>query len=239
LANRSGKNAGEAFLRALGVARKSVGIPFPLADRIEAVRETRGSVDTFDETALAALDLGLAILEAKDWRELMRLAASHDGRGEYAAARAIYQRALERCSDPVVVHTQIAETWRKAEEYESALPIYELALAAAPDNLYALSGKAESLRMLGRLDEALLLFERAVELGPRHPFALQGLAATLAQCGAHTHAIELYERALELEDNAFAHDGLATSRAALAGAVSLSEAATGAGALSLPDADGS
>ena len=185
----------------------------------------------------------VAVLLAGDplgLREASRLgglADIHHVAGEYAEARALYERTLASWEQalgpehPAVARAlnNLANAHLVAGEYAEARALHRRALAIReralgpdhPDVAQALHNLANVEYSTGAYAEARRLFARSLAiwedaLGPDHPdvaAALNNLAATLSMLGAHDEAKALHERALAIKEKALGpdHPDVATS----------------------------
>jgi tetratricopeptide (TPR) repeat protein len=151
-------------------------------------------------------------------------------RGDYAAARPLYERALairERALGPDHPDTtlslnNLAALLESQGDYAAARPLHERALAIReralgldhPDIATSLNNLAGLLRAQGDYAAARPLFERALAiweraLGPDHPdtaLSLNNLAGLLRAQGDYAAARPLYERALAIRERALGPD---------------------------------
>ncbi|MBI2154963.1 MAG: CHAT domain-containing protein, partial [Candidatus Rokubacteria bacterium] len=146
--------------------------------------------------------------------------------GDYAAARPLYERALQireqalGPNHPLVAVTlnSLGLLSRQTGDYAAARPLYERALrireqALGPTHALvamSLNDFAELLRFTGDYAAARPLYERALQIreqafGPNHPavaMTVNSLAELLRVSGNYAAARPLYERALNIREQA-------------------------------------
>jgi tetratricopeptide (TPR) repeat protein len=161
------------------------------------------------------------------WPELLdRVGTYFHGRGGYADARPLYERALAiREKAPGAEHPDVANSLNNLAsllsdqgDYAGARPLYERALAISekalgpehPDVANSLNNLAVLLKDQGDYGAARPLYERALAireqaLGPEHrdvANSLNNLAVLLKDQGDYGAARPLYERALAIREQA-------------------------------------
>jgi CHAT domain-containing protein/tetratricopeptide (TPR) repeat protein len=158
---------------------------------------------------------------------LSNLALVLENQGEYAAARPLYDQALdilkevhgERNADVATCQNNLAELLKAQGDFEAARKLHERALATREaifgrehtETAQSLNNLALLLYAGGDSAAAKPLLERAlaiyrVALGPRHPATislLNNLAGILVERGEYAAASPLYTEALQAGKEAF------------------------------------
>ena len=211
-------------------------------DGFQALRSENGQAATFALLGLVeeanvnytearnyfqrALDLTPETDERSYAACLNNLAFLLQAQGDYAAARPLYERALqvaEQALGPAHPSTanslnNLAFLLQAQGDYAAARPLYERALTiyeqalgpAHPDTARSLNNLAFLLQAQGDYAAARPLYERALTiyeqaLGPAHPDtarSLNNLAFLLQAQGDYAAARPLYERALAIREAA-------------------------------------
>jgi tetratricopeptide (TPR) repeat protein len=104
----------------------------------------------------------LARLEPGDPSHLFALGQEQLDRGDEAASKATFARALERAVDRDAAHATLADLYLDRDRPAHALEHYERAVRAQPDNVAYLRGLAETLERLKRPAEAEARFREVM-----------------------------------------------------------------------------
>lgn len=107
-------------------------------------------LDAPDERAQAALDRGLARLQAQD----------------YSAAISEFDALITYCPDYAEGYNQRAFAYYLQQDFGTALPDLDKAIALSPNHVAAISGRALTLLGLNRIDEARETLKQALSLNP-------------------------------------------------------------------------
>ena len=214
------------------------GRPEPLSFLERAAAERADA-----ERRLAAVEEVLGSSHPHTAKSLDGLALMIQERGEYDAARLLFERALEirervlgpEHADTALSLNNLGLLLYDQGDYDAARPVFERALAIReraygpehPETAANLGNLAIVLEGLGELETARQLCERALSireeaLGPWHPdtaMSLNNLGSLLQGQGQHAAARPLLERAIEICERVHGrdHPWTATSRTNLAG----------------------
>ncbi len=177
----------------------------PLVDRLNLAITRRGHGDP--EGARREL---LAVVEADPrnrlaWEELGGVELD---RGEPAAAREAFVRALDLGRNPPWVPLLLAEAHRRLGDTAAERDALRKALAVDPSSVPARANLARLALAAGDSAGALRYMEESVEIRPRSPAAQLQFAELLEARGDRTGAVEHWRRAAELDP-----DGPAGARA--------------------------
>lgn len=127
-------------------------------------------------------------VDADDSKELGRMCLNE---GDYEAAIAHYQRAIEQGPDEDgAAHIGLAAALELSEESEAALEAYREA-ARLDNTADAQIGIAEILRREGNTDASLQHLYEAVEIEPDNAFALHKLSEALMAKGRGEEAMQI------------------------------------------------
>lgn len=160
--------------------------------------------------AQAALDRALQLAPESPALWCSRGAAYRHA-GEFAAARAAYEQALEFDACFVQAMTNLGEWCLVQGEPEEALSWLERALQVQPGFLEAEANRIAVLFELGRYGEAREAGEALVVRAPERPEPYVNLGNVLVHTGQAKQAVKLYRKALELRPGyQEAHFNLAT-----------------------------
>ncbi|MDT7809646.1 MAG: hypothetical protein QOJ70_3459 [Acidobacteriota bacterium] len=126
-------------------------------------------------------------------------------RGDEAAARSAFERALAAEPDNVAAHTYLGVLDDRAGNLDSAEKHFSAAAIAAPFLPSARNNHGAVLLRLGRKQQAAAQFEVSLKLDPRQPSALVNLAQIHFDAGSAEDlrsALELFERAQAIAPDA-------------------------------------
>jgi tetratricopeptide (TPR) repeat protein len=126
-------------------------------------------------------------------------------RGDEAAARSAFERALAAEPDNVAAHTYLGVLDDRAGNLNSAEKHFSAAAIAAPFLPSARNNHGAVLLRLGRKQQAAAQFEVSLKLDPRQPSALVNLAQIRFDAGSTDDlraALDLFERAQAIAPDA-------------------------------------
>jgi tetratricopeptide (TPR) repeat protein len=126
-------------------------------------------------------------------------------RGDEAAARSAFERALAAEPDNVAAHTYLGVLDDRAGDLDSAEKHFSAAAIAAPFLPSARNNHGAVLLRLGRKQQAAAQFEVSLKLDPRQPSALVNLAQIHFDAGSAEDlrvALDLFERARTIAPDA-------------------------------------
>jgi tetratricopeptide (TPR) repeat protein len=126
--------------------------------------------------------------------------------GQFAAAAAIYRRALAIKPDEFDALHLLGVVFHQCGHHAEAAQQIDIALAQQPDNVFALNNLGIVLGALQRFDDALSRYERALALQPNYVEAWLNRGSALLGLRRFAEAVASYDRALALRpDYAEAH----------------------------------
>lgn len=123
--------------------------------------------------------------------------------GQFFAAAAAYQRALELQPDRAATHYNLANALLSGGRPGEAVDAYRRALQLRGAFPRAWNNLGNALHRLGRLEEAVDAYRNALELRPDEADACNNLANALRDSGAIAEALSLYDRAVDLRRPGF------------------------------------
>jgi len=123
--------------------------------------------------------------------------------GHAAAARLLYEKALELAPDFADGHGNLGALLLHEGAHEAALAHFEAALAVRGDNAYWHVDVGHLYRLAGRLPAAKAAFATALRLAPGFAIAWSNMACVLKEEGDVAGAGAHYERAIELDPTFF------------------------------------
>lgn len=131
-------------------------------------------------------------------------------KGDYTAAKDIYEKVVERFPNNVIAKNGLAEILKQQGDYTAAKNIYEPILEQFPRNLVARNGLAEVLKEQGDYTAARDIYEQTVKRFPNNVFAIKGLAEVLKQQGEYKLLQRVYKETVKRFPNDLtARNGLA------------------------------
>ncbi len=152
-----------------------------------------------DGAAMAGvLDAAAAIADgagAGDVEALLRLALGLRGRGQAAAALAVYRRLIALCPGHVEALVEAGVLCRGRGERVVALEYFRAAIAQGGEHTWPWVHAGVELRDLGEPEEALAHFDAALARQPDHLPALLEAGLTARQMGAFEPAMGYLQRA--------------------------------------------
>ena len=119
--------------------------------------------------------------------------------GQYEAALAAFDRALEQTPDDVETLAWKGDVLLTLGRYPEALDVLERALARNHDDVFALGTKAQVLAAQGQRQQAVELLMRAVELDATLPWTRFELSENLRLVGRYDEAVAHYDEMLKLQ----------------------------------------
>lgn len=151
----------------------------------------------FDDPLLDAVE------SMREGEELLHVerGARLEQQGEFQAAVAEYEKALEANPRSVVAHSGMISAYGVLQRYEDAELHYELAVAIDPDveELHYNFGVLRSIQ--GRYDEGIAAFRRSLEINPNQADTQSNLGFALETTGKRAEALTHYRAALKAEPN--------------------------------------
>lgn len=117
-------------------------------------------------------------------------------RGNFEAAIALIEQALQTAPDNAAAYSSLGNCFKGLRQHERALANYDRALALRPDDADALNNRGATLRDLQRAADALASFDRALQISPTHPTALENRGACLIDLERTADALDTYNRLL-------------------------------------------
>lgn len=124
-------------------------------------------------------------------------AAYHDG--DYAAALAHYQAALEKNPQDTDALSNLGQVLVKLNRPADAIPYLTRAVSLAPDQWTYQFNLARALGLVGRIDESIQGYRRAQELFPNDYVTTFNLALSLHKKGDEAAAVDQYQKAINLQ----------------------------------------
>lgn len=119
-------------------------------------------------------------------------------RGDYARARAAFQRGLEISQGEARFINQIGSTYARMGRFDDATATLRHALVLDPSNTHALGWLGMLSLRQGRYDDAIALYQRQIAAEPAH-YAHRVLGYALELAGRRDEAIAHLERAVAME----------------------------------------
>lgn len=135
---------------------------------------------------------------ATDFYRLVDNAFDLAKRGQYEAAIAEWQRALELSPEDDRAHNNAGLLLASVGRFDEAVPHFEKALKVNPAYPDAHSNLGVALAGMGKLDEAIAEFEKALEVNPGSAEAHNNLGRVLVREGKLDDAITHYQKAVEI-----------------------------------------
>ena len=133
-------------------------------------------------------------------------------KGQFEAARAAFQRAIEIDPEYAMAHANLGISLGKLGNAAQSVEHLERALQLNPqisDGAEIRNNFAVSLSQVGRMSEAIAEFQRCLKLDSHNAQAHFNFGVVLSACGQLDQAIDHYQRALELRpDLVDAHNNL-------------------------------
>jgi tetratricopeptide (TPR) repeat protein len=158
-------------------------------------------LDRHDE----AIEHLVALLDAEpdDMRAYLALGGVHASREDFAKAAQVYDRAVDRISEPTQadwnIFYQRGIAYERLKRWPEAEPNFQKALELFPDQPQVLNYLGYSwVDMNINLDEGLDLIRKAVELRPRDGYIVDSLGWAYYRLGRYDDAVRELERAVNL-----------------------------------------
>ena len=141
----------------------------------------------------------------KEWKGLLAQSLAkiyQEHYGNYDAAQASMQLAVELNPEELDYHVQLGVVSFEKEDYHTAEATYEKAITKFPYNPLLFSSLGYMKWMDHQIDEAVALYERSMELDPYYEVPYNNLGVIyLDSIGDIQKAIELFMKAKELNAN--------------------------------------
>jgi tetratricopeptide (TPR) repeat protein len=135
---------------------------------------------------------------ATEFYRLFDVAKELADKGQYDAAIAVFNTALELSPDDVRANTNLANALTQKGRLDEAIAHYQKALDGNPKYLDAHTNLGAALAQKGRLDEAISHYQKALAVDPRYPEAQANLGVAMFRKGNVDEAITHFETALEV-----------------------------------------
>ena len=119
--------------------------------------------------------------------------------GDYAAALAQFQEAVERNPQDAESLSNLAQVLVRLNRAEQALPYFQRAISILPERWSYQFNLARALGLLGRVDESIAAYRRAQQLFPDDYVTTFNLALSLHKAGNEAGAVEQYQKAIALQ----------------------------------------
>jgi tetratricopeptide (TPR) repeat protein len=119
--------------------------------------------------------------------------------GDYAAALAQFQHAVERNPGDAESLSNLGQVLVRLNRTGEAIPYFQRALAILPDQWSYQFNLARALALLGRMDESIAAYRRAQQLFPDDYVTTFNLALALHKKGDEAGAVEQYQKAIALQ----------------------------------------
>jgi len=119
--------------------------------------------------------------------------------GDYAAALAQYQAALEKNPQDTDSLSNLGQVLVKMNRPADAIPYLQRAVSLAPDQWTYQFNLARAFGLVSRLDESIQGYRRAQELLPDDYVTTFNLALSLHKKGDEAAAVEQYQKAINLQ----------------------------------------
>jgi tetratricopeptide (TPR) repeat protein len=146
---------------------------------------------------------------ATEFYRLFDVAKELADKGQFDAAIAAFNTALELSPDDVRGNTNLGNALTQKGRLDEAIVHYQKALEGNPKYLEARTNLGAALAQKDRLDEAIAHYQKALEVDPKYPEAQADLGVALFRKGNVDEAIAHFETALEVSPKfAEAHTNL-------------------------------
>jgi Flp pilus assembly protein TadD len=133
-------------------------------------------------------------------------------KGEYEAAIAEWNKALELSPENDRAHSNVGLLLIGVGKFDEAIPHFEKTLKANPEYPDAHSNLGVALAGAGKVDQAMAEFEKALQINPASAEAHNNLGRSLAGKGRFDEAIPHLQKALDAKpDSAEVHNSLAVA----------------------------
>ncbi|MDG6219857.1 MAG: tetratricopeptide repeat protein, partial [Candidatus Thermoplasmatota archaeon] len=138
-------------------------------------------------------------LEKMDDPELLRSAGLRLARaGDYAGAISLFDRALERDQENILVRVSKGMTYMRMNRLQEALSSFEEIIDRRPSWVGPRFMGGLILGQMGRYDEAGEYLDRAIELQPKYADAWNLKGIILASRREYTQALDCFDHALDI-----------------------------------------
>jgi Flp pilus assembly protein TadD len=143
---------------------------------------------------------------------LVYLAGEYRSRGDFDAAIATYNKALEIRPDDATTLFNLGLTYRDMGNLSRAITYYKRAFELNPSDSMILVNLGIAYRNLGNLEDAALAYQKAIEVNPYNALAHFNLGNVYYSKDDLDDAIAAYKQAVEIDPSlALAHFFLARS----------------------------
>jgi len=183
---------------ALAEAYRTAGRPEDAARELASYeRGSKRIARIFDDPLLDSVE------SMREGEELLHVerGARLEQQGEFQAAVAEYEKALEANPKSVLAHSGMISAYGVLQKYEEAERHYELAVAidSEVEELHYNFGVLRSIQ--GRYEEGIAAFRRSLELNPNQADTQSNLGFALETTGKRAEALTHYRAALKAEPN--------------------------------------
>lgn len=130
---------------------------------------------------------------------LFRQAYELSQQGQYAEARAAYEKAVHLQPDYVEAWYYLGSTLEKLHHYKQAFACYDKVVCLEPLHQYAWYRRGVVLlTKLQRYDEAIVSYDKATQIQPDDYDSWYGLGDTLMQLKQYSEAVTSYKKAIDI-----------------------------------------
>jgi tetratricopeptide (TPR) repeat protein len=147
------------------------------------------------QEALAATEAALASHPDDDCL-LEQLAELQQAGGDFAAAAAAAQKAVEILPSSSEDWSLLGRARAQQQDYAGAAAAYQQAITLDPQDVWAMQNDAICLRKQNRPDDAVREFKKALAIKPRFGLAWLGLGQTYEAMGRTNEALACYQLAV-------------------------------------------
>jgi tetratricopeptide (TPR) repeat protein len=177
--------------RAVADGRPGPASAFTLAVLLTAHNQLDAALDVLDGPALAEVDV---------WNVAFQRGVVHERSGDFEAAEAAFQQALELSPDQAGVLNYLGYMWvDRGVRLDEGLALIERAVAAEPEDGNIQDSLGWAHYRMGRFDEAVTVLERAIGLEPGSATINDHLGDAYWQVGRRREARYQWQRALGLD----------------------------------------
>ncbi|MFQ6132468.1 MAG: tetratricopeptide repeat protein [Armatimonadota bacterium] len=178
--------------------------------REREARQHPGSILHKIRLAQAYLEAGEPLLAREKFQEVLGLDEHNvealvgmgdvaSAAGDFAAAVAWHQRALEVAESSAAVRQSLGDVYLQANDPLRAAEEFRKAAEQAPEEVGPLLSISEAYRIAGRLEQAAAACRRAMALDPTDPRPHVNSGALFEVQGQYDRAEAAYRRAIELD----------------------------------------
>jgi len=185
------ESAAGRYRRALAINDRSPAAHFSLGLVIRQLQDFKGAIEHLDLAYRLSPDLCDAANEC---------ALLHIHLGDYEAAVALVEEALEKHREVGELHATLGLAYQKMHRPQQALQSYEKARQLGYSSAEFMNNRGYVLQELGRLPEAISCYDRAISLQPDFPLAKFYRALASLLTGDYARGWPEYETRLISED---------------------------------------